>query len=114
MSKKVIYHTNVQETRKGRIINAFLALITANRYSVIFTFKISIVKRHIPKDPIIERAKRDLYTALVLAPFVLGIVFTSKSCDPTPSTPDINAADSISHKADTTESVPIIESVSKP
>lgn len=99
--KKTIYHSNVSETRKGRIINALLALCTANRYSVIFSFKITIVKRNYQLEGMRKRAKENIFIALVLFPFVMALMMAMEKCKSTPMLPSGQMNDSTA--VDTTE-----------
>lgn len=92
--KKAIYHSNISETRKGRIINALLALCTANRYSVIFSFKITIVKRNYQLEGMRKRAKENIFIALVLFPFVMGLMMALEKCGSVPILPTGNRGDS--------------------
>ena len=83
----------MQETRKGRIINALLAFLTANRYSIIFQLKITMVKRNYQESRLKERILDNLLISLVLFPFLMGNVFYMERCTPklphtTPSTLD--------------------------
>lgn len=124
--KKTIYHSNVSETRKGRIINALLALCTANRYSVIFTFKITIVKRNYQLEGMRKRAKENIFIALVLFPFVMALMMAMEKCKSTtlPSeqpkdstvvdTTDVSAGVALHplHKAQGTE-LPLLHSTIK-
>ena len=78
--KRTIYHSNISETRKGRIINALLAFLTANRYSVIFTFKITIVKRDYQLEGMRKRAKENLFIAIILFPLAMAITMGLQKC----------------------------------
>lgn len=64
-------------------MQALLAFLTANRYSLIFTLKVTIVKRIYPNDPIRRRAMRDLYTVLIAAPIFITITLLVQECSPT-------------------------------
>lgn len=83
--KKVIYRTERDSTKAGRTINALLALLTANRYALIFTLRITLVKRNYQPEAMRKRAKENLLIFLILFPIVLGIVIGMEKC----SKPDI-------------------------
>ena len=78
--RKTIYHSELHETRKGRIMNALLAFLTNNRYSIIFTFKITLVKRNYREPRLLERARHQLYMFLILFPFILAIIIFMEGC----------------------------------
>lgn len=78
--RKTIYHSELHETRKGRILNALLAFLTKNRYSIIFSFKITIVKRDYQEHGLRERALNQLYMFLVLFPIILAIIIFMEGC----------------------------------
>lgn len=78
--RKTIYHSELHETRKGRILNALLAFITKNRYSIIFSFKITIVKRNYQEHGLRERALNQLYMFLILFPIILAIIIFMEGC----------------------------------
>lgn len=78
--RKTIYHSEIHETRKGRILNALLAFLTNNRYSIIFTFKITLVKRNYREPRLLERAKHQLYMFLILFPIILAIIIFMEGC----------------------------------
>ena len=92
--KRTIYHSNISENNKGRIINALLAFLTANRYSVIFTFRITIVKRNYQEHRLKERILNDLYIFLVLFPIFLVLSLIMQKCGTTPVIIDEEKKDS--------------------
>ena len=84
MIKKTIYHSNFHETRRGRVLNALLAFLTKNRYSILFVFKITIVKRQYTEHSLRKRALEQLYMFLVLLPIVLAIIIFMEGCPRSP------------------------------
>lgn len=92
--KKTVYHSESDTSKAGRTIRALLAFLTAGRYSVIFSFKITFVKREYNERRMRERAIENLFIALVLTPIVIGITLYMNRC--TPPTTYIEKSDSIS------------------
>ena len=92
--KTVLYHSSVHDSRKGRIINALLAFITANRYSVIFHFKITLVRRTYQEHRLRQRVLDNLYVCLIFAPVVFGFLMFTKHCTPHPTPYHHEASDS--------------------
>ena len=86
--KKTIYHSEIHETRKGRILNALLAFLTANRYAIIFSFKVTIVKRQYTEHSLRKRALEQLYMFLVLFPIILAIIIFMEGCPNVPNLGD--------------------------
>lgn len=84
MIKKTIYHSDFHETRRGRVLNALLAFLTNNRYSIIFTFKLTIVKRNYQEHSLRRRALNQLYMFLVLFPIILAIIIFMEGCPSSP------------------------------
>lgn len=78
--RKVIYHSETETTKTGRAFKALLSFLTLNRYSIIFTLKITLVKRYYDRNPFERRGLRDLYTALVILPIVLGWCIIAEKC----------------------------------
>lgn len=99
--RKTIYHSEIHETRKGRILNALLAFLTNNRYSIIFTFKITLVKRYYREPRLLERARHQLYMFLVLFPFILAIIIFMEGC---PNIP-IHGDNSMEHETQPADSL---------
>lgn len=100
MIKKAIYHSESDTSKTGRTIRALLAFLTAGRYSVIFSFKITFVKREYNERRMRERALENLFIALVLTPVVIGITIGMNKCNPQPTY--IEKRDSISASDSTT------------
>lgn len=84
MIKRTIYHSESDTSKAGRTIRALLAFLTAGRYSVIFSFKITFVKREYNERRMRERALENLFIALVLTPVVIGITIGMNKCNPQP------------------------------
>lgn len=80
MKKKVIYHSETDTTKAGRTIRALLAFLTANRYSLIFSLKLTLVKRNYEPNSFKRRAKENLYIFLVLFPLVMAITIMLQKC----------------------------------
>lgn len=101
MIKKAIYHSESDTSKAGRTIRALLAFLTAGRYSVIFSFKITFVKREYNERRMRERALENLFIALVLTPVVIGITIGMNKCNPQPTyiekRDSINASDSTAY-----------------
>ena len=88
--RKTIFKIERDQTKVGRTINALLAFLTANRYALIFTFRLTLVKRAYQPEPLRKRVTDNLLTFLILFPFIMGIVLMHEKCtapDPTPLTP---------------------------
>lgn len=82
MTKKTLFHIERDTTRAGRTINALLGLLTANRYALIFSLKLTLVKRNYQPERMRQRALENLYIALVLFPVTMGIVLGMRQCKP--------------------------------
>lgn len=80
MSKKTFFHIDHDTTKAGRSINALLSLLTANRYALILTIKLTIVKRHFVNDPMKRSIWNRIYLAVVLAPITLTVALCFKHC----------------------------------
>ena len=78
--KKAIYHSEFHNTRKGRVFNALLSFLTLGRFSLIFTFKITIVKREFQGWRARQRFKEHLYIFLVLFPLSLAVTLGLQQC----------------------------------
>ena len=99
--KKTIVHIERDTTKAGRTINALLGLLTANRISFIFSFKLTIVKRNYQPENFKRRAKENLFIALVLFPIFLGFTVMLNKCGYLPDpTPTITPKDTTMNKSD--------------
>ena len=88
--RKTIFKLERDQTKVGRTINALLAFLTANRYALIFTFRITLVKRAYQPESIRKRITENLLTFLILFPFVMGLILMHEKCtspDPKPIIP---------------------------
>ena len=68
--RKVIYHSETETTKTGRAFKALLSFLTLNR------------------NPFERRGLRDLYTALVILPIVLGWCIIAERCSSDTQTVD--------------------------
>lgn len=93
--KKRIYHSNMTATRRGRTLNALLSLLLGDRYGLVITLKVIIVKREFKNDPIKRRALRDLYTAIVVLPIAFITTLCVEKCNGRPTPFDAVPADSV-------------------
>lgn len=82
--KKTIYHFENNSTKAGRAINALLALLTANRYALIFTLKVTISKRNYQPEPFRRRAIENLFIFLCLFPIAMGLTVLMNKCNEYP------------------------------
>lgn len=80
-TKKVIYHSQSDTTKAGRTIRALLGFLTAGRYSLIFSFKITMVKREYNERRMRERAIENLFMVLVFTPLIIGITMYMEKCN---------------------------------
>lgn len=78
--KRTIFKLERDQTKAGRTINALLGLLTANRYSLIFTLRITLVKRNYQPERMRQRAKENLLIFLILFPIALGITIGLDRC----------------------------------
>lgn len=87
--KRTIYHFNSSDTYRGRAINALLAFLTANRYSVIFSLKCTIVRRNYNPHRMKQRIIDNLVISTILLPFLLMLTMAMQECGSFPiSTPE--------------------------
>lgn len=83
--KRTIFKIERDQTKAGRTINALLALLTANRYALIFTFRLTLVKRAYQPENMRRRVKENLFIFLVLFPLALSLVVMNEKCSHQPS-----------------------------
>ena len=106
MSKKTIVHIERDTTKAGRTINALLGLLTANRYALIFTLKVTLVKRNYQPERMRQRALENLFIAVILFPLAMGVVLGLKKCGYDPPYFDILPSDSITNQSHTPINTP--------
>lgn len=114
--KKTLFHSSFHESRKGRIINALLAFMTANRYSVIFHFKITLVRRTYQEHRMKQRVLDNLYICLLFAPIIFGFMLYMRHCSPAPFPKSYSSSDSITkqiHPTDTLQMKKLPEAKAK-
>ena len=78
--KRTLFKIERDQTRVGRTINALLALLTANRYALIFTFRITLVKRAYQEESFRKRAKENLLIFIILFPLAMAITMSLDKC----------------------------------
>lgn len=78
--RKVIYRSELDNTKGGRAFRALLSFLTANRYSLIFNLKVVLVRRYYPNDPIKTRVMRELYMIIVALPFLIAYTVFMEKC----------------------------------
>lgn len=93
--KRTIYHFNSSDTYKGRAINALLAFLTANRYSVIFSLKCTIVKRNYNPNRMKQRVIDNIIIATIFIPLMAALTTIMNQCGHYQITPEKTDNDSI-------------------
>lgn len=83
--KRTLFKLEHDQTKAGRTINALLALLTANRYALIFTFRLTLVKRAYQPENMRKRIKESLFIFLVLFPLAMSIVVLNEKCSHQPN-----------------------------
>ena len=78
--KRTLFKIDHDQTKGGRTINALLALLTANRYALIFTFRLTLVKRSYQPEAMRRRAKENLLIFLVLFPLAMVVKMMCQKC----------------------------------
>lgn len=97
--RKTIFKIERDQTKAGRTINALLALLTANRYALIFTFRLTLVRRAYQPESLARRTKENLLIFIVLFPLMASLLLISERCS-SPDAMPIIPRDSISHEAE--------------
>lgn len=86
--KRTIFKIERDQTKAGRTINALLGLLTANRFALIFTLRLTLVRRNYQPERMRQRAKENLLIFLILFPLAMGITIGMEKCQhPTPIVP---------------------------
>lgn len=83
--KKTIYHSQSDATKAGRTIRALLAFMTAGRYSLIFSFKITLIKRNYNEHRMRQRVLENIFMCLVFAPIIIGLTMYMERCNTQPT-----------------------------
>lgn len=109
--KRTIYHFNSTESHRGRAINALLGFLTANRYSLIFSLKCTIVKRNYNERRMRERVLDSLWISSIIAPIGIALMFTFEKCSNTPILPQTQEQDTINVCV---PSLPLRDSIAHP
>lgn len=78
--KKIVYRSEIDSTKAGRAFRALLALCTARKYSLIFSFKITLVRREYQPHRTKQRVLESFYIFLVLFPLMMGAMFGLQKC----------------------------------
>lgn len=99
--KKTIFKVERDQTKAGRTINALLAFLTANRYALIFTFRLTLVKRAYQPKTLKQRIKENILIILILFPLTLSVIMMLNKCSQ-PTKAAMIQTDSLEHD----ESIP--------
>ena len=78
--KRTIYHSELDNSKGGRTMRALFAILTKNRYSLIMSWKITIVKRNYQERRMRQRVLNDLYIVLIFAPIIIPMCLYFDGC----------------------------------
>lgn len=84
--RKTIYHSETYSSRLGRSLTALVAFFTANRTTLIFSIKVTIIKRPYNERGFRERALNNIFIGLVGLPIIIGITAMLNGCPQLPPT----------------------------
>ena len=93
--KRTIYRFDSNDTYRGRAINALLAFLTANRYSVIFQLKCTIVKRNYNPHRMRQRVLDSLVASAIILPIMIFLTMTMHQCGTIPPPTNDEKKDSV-------------------